>query len=308
MSSRVAGEGRYARLEREQRWVLAGVPTGLQDPVSIADLYLAGTRLRLRRMATEAAVTYKLGQKVRRRAASPEVVKLTNIYLSESEYATLARLGGAELRKTRWRWMLEGRSLAVDVFQDRLRGLVLAEVELSADEARLPSPASAVADVTDDDRFSGGNLAEADSEEVERLLAFVANPSSVAPPVMTECGMAITGAHVVLYTSEPEALRAVFRDVFGWRHVDAGDGWLIFALPPAELGIHPTDAEAGGTASHHQLTLMCDDLASTIEELKNKGIEVRGDPQNAGFGIVTTLVLPGGVDVMLYQPRHQTAI
>ena len=60
--------------------------------------------------------------------------------------------------------------------------------------------------------------------------------------------------------------------------------------------------------SHHQLTLMCDDLAGTIEELKNKGIEVRGEPQNAGFGIVTTLVLPGGVDVMLYQPRHRTAI
>jgi hypothetical protein len=114
--------------------------------------------------------------------------------------------------------------------------------------------------------------------------------------------MAITGTHALLYTSEPEALRNCLRDVFGWPHVDAHDGWLIFALPPAELGIHPAEAPS------HELTFMCDDINATIAELKAKGIEFRGEPQNQGFGIVATMVLPGGVDVMLYEPRHKTAI
>ena len=113
--------------------------------------------------------------------------------------------------------------------------------------------------------------------------------------------MAITGAHVLLYTSEPEQLRAVLRDVIGWKHVDAGDGWLIFALPPAELGVHPAETPS------HELTLMCDDLDATVSELRAKGIEFRGEPEDQGFGIVMTMVLPG-VDVMLYEPRHTTAI
>jgi len=114
--------------------------------------------------------------------------------------------------------------------------------------------------------------------------------------------MAITGTHALLYTSEPEQLRAVLRDVFGWDHVDAHDGWLIFALPPAELGVHPADK------SSHELSLMCDDLDATVAELRAKGIEFRGEPENQGFGTVITMVLPGGVDMVLYQPRHATAI
>jgi catechol 2,3-dioxygenase-like lactoylglutathione lyase family enzyme len=114
--------------------------------------------------------------------------------------------------------------------------------------------------------------------------------------------MGITGTHALLYTSEPEALRACLRDVFGWPHVDAHDGWLIFALPPAELGIHPAEAPA------HELTFMCDDIEGTMAELKGKGLEFRGEAQSQGFGIVATMVLPGGVDVMLYEPRHKTAI
>ena len=114
--------------------------------------------------------------------------------------------------------------------------------------------------------------------------------------------MAITGTHALLYTSEPEQLRAVLRDVFGWDHVDAHDGWLIFALPPAELGVHPAEKQS------HELSLMCDDLDATVAELRAKGIEFRGEPENQGFGIVITMVLPGGVDMMLYQPRHATAI
>ena len=112
----------------------------------------------------------------------------------------------------------------------------------------------------------------------------------------------ITGAHVVLYTPEAEALRAVLRDVMGWSHVDAHAGWLIFALPPAELGVHPADS------ARHELTLMCDDIHATVADLREKGIEIRGEPQAAGFGVQVTMVLPGGVEVMLYEPRHATAI
>lgn len=115
--------------------------------------------------------------------------------------------------------------------------------------------------------------------------------------------MAITGAHALLYTPEADALRAVFRDVFSWRHVDAGDGWLIFALPPAELGVHPSEDD-----THHELSLLCDDIAATKSELEAKGIEFAGDPTDMGFGIGVTMRLSGGVEVLLYEPKHATAI
>ena len=114
--------------------------------------------------------------------------------------------------------------------------------------------------------------------------------------------MAITGAHVLLYTSEAAALRELFREL-GWKHVDAGDGWLIFALPPAELGVHPSEG-----AAKHELSLMCDDVHATKVELEAKGIAFRRDPEDLGFGIGVTMVLPGGAEVLLYEPRHPTAI
>jgi predicted enzyme related to lactoylglutathione lyase len=120
--------------------------------------------------------------------------------------------------------------------------------------------------------------------------------------------MAIIGTHALLYMSEPDAVRALFRDVFGWKHVDAGHGWLIFALPPAELGIHPAEGPTFEGGVRHQLSFMCDDIHETIADLRSKGIEVRGEPQDEGYGITTSVVLPGGLDVVLYEPRHDTAI
>jgi catechol 2,3-dioxygenase-like lactoylglutathione lyase family enzyme len=120
--------------------------------------------------------------------------------------------------------------------------------------------------------------------------------------------MGITGAHVLLYTPEPDALRAVLRDVFKWKHVDAGEGWLIFALPPAELGVHPAEGPTFESGTQHQLTLMCDDIHATIRELKAKGIRIEDEPEDEGWGISVMMTLPGHVQVMLYEPRHPVAI
>jgi hypothetical protein len=114
--------------------------------------------------------------------------------------------------------------------------------------------------------------------------------------------MTITGAHVLVYTPEADALRAALRDATGWDYVDSGEGWLIFALPPAELGVHPSDT------TKHELSLMCDDIEATLAELRQKGVEARAEPQDMGFGIGTTLVLPGGVEVLLYEPRHASPL
>jgi hypothetical protein len=117
--------------------------------------------------------------------------------------------------------------------------------------------------------------------------------------------MAIVGAHVLLYTREAERLRETLRDVLSWDFVeshDPPDGWLIFKLPPAELGVHP------GETPQHEFTLMCDDLNSTMAELGEKGIEFRGEPRDQGFGIVTTMLLPGGIEVLLYEPKHNSPL
>ena len=115
--------------------------------------------------------------------------------------------------------------------------------------------------------------------------------------------MPVVGVHALVYTSDPDALRAVFRDVFGWSHVDAGDGWLIFALPPAELGIHPSEHVV-----RRDLSLMCDDLEATMAGLRAKGIEFAAEPEDEGWGIGVTMRLPGGTEMLLYEPRHPTAV
>jgi hypothetical protein len=114
--------------------------------------------------------------------------------------------------------------------------------------------------------------------------------------------MAITGIHTLLHTPDADALRATLRDAFGWDSIDAGQGWLIFRLPPSELGVHP------GEQPGHQISVMCDDLTSTVEDLRAKGITFKGEVVDAGFGSVQIMVLPGGVEMQLYEPRHPTAI
>jgi hypothetical protein len=115
--------------------------------------------------------------------------------------------------------------------------------------------------------------------------------------------VAIVGAHMLLYSPEADAVRAVLRDVLSWDFVEDSPGWLIFALPPAEVGVHPSDG-----ATKHELCLMCDDLEATMAELRSKGIEFRGGPTDERFGITTTMLLPGGVELLLYQPKHASPL
>jgi predicted enzyme related to lactoylglutathione lyase len=116
--------------------------------------------------------------------------------------------------------------------------------------------------------------------------------------------MAITGTHMLLYTTEPEKLRAMLRDVFGFTHVDAGHGWLIFRTPPGEVGVHPAE---NGNAGTHAISFMCDDITATIAKLRSQGVDVDPEPADHGYGIVTMMHLPGGCDVQLYEPRHPIA-
>ncbi|HEX3650747.1 MAG TPA: extradiol dioxygenase [Pseudonocardiaceae bacterium] len=113
--------------------------------------------------------------------------------------------------------------------------------------------------------------------------------------------MAISGAHVIVYSADPAADREFFRDVLRYPHVDAGGGWLVFKLPPAELAVHPAESAAG-----HELYLMCDDLDETTTELRARGVEF-DDVTEARWGRLTRFRLPGGSEVGLYEPRHPRA-
>lgn len=113
----------------------------------------------------------------------------------------------------------------------------------------------------------------------------------------------IVGVHTIVYSTDAEKDRAFFRDVLGFDAVDAGHGWLIFAQPPAELAVHPTDGQP-----KHELYFMCDNIETTVAELSRKGASFYGSIEDQNWGLVVTLVLPGGGTVGLYEPRHPTAI
>ena len=116
----------------------------------------------------------------------------------------------------------------------------------------------------------------------------------------------ITSVHTLIYADDPVAARAFFRDVLELPVVDDGGGWLIFGLPPAELGVHPTEGGQVPTGTM-KLSLMCDDVEATVADLQGKGVEVISPIVDAGYGRVTTLRVPGGVELDLYEPRHATA-
>jgi hypothetical protein len=119
--------------------------------------------------------------------------------------------------------------------------------------------------------------------------------------------MAINGTHMLFYTTEADKLRAMLRDVFGFKHVDAGGGWLIFQTPPGEIGVHPDEGPTFESGVRHQISFMCDDINATIAELRAKGVDVDPSTKDEGYGITTMMHLPGGCDVMLYEPRHAIA-
>jgi catechol 2,3-dioxygenase-like lactoylglutathione lyase family enzyme len=111
----------------------------------------------------------------------------------------------------------------------------------------------------------------------------------------------ITGAHAIVFAEDPEAARTFFAEALGLRAVDAGGGWLIFALPPAELACHPTPPDDSG---RHELYLMCDDVEATVADLETKGVEFVAAISDAGFGRMTRMRVPGGGELGLYQPTH----
>jgi hypothetical protein len=122
----------------------------------------------------------------------------------------------------------------------------------------------------------------------------------------------VTGAHIVLYSNDPEADRAFFRDVLEFRSVDAGHGWLIFKLPPAELALHPADSDSARISEApamlgSEFYLMCDNLQALIESLAAKNV-VCTAIDKARWGMKTTIRLPSGGAIGLYQPRHPTAL
>jgi catechol 2,3-dioxygenase-like lactoylglutathione lyase family enzyme len=113
----------------------------------------------------------------------------------------------------------------------------------------------------------------------------------------------ITSMHSIIYASDADAARAFLRDVIGLPYIDAHDGWLIFKQPPSELAVHPEDAPSG----RHELYLMCDDIEATMTELAAKGVVFTAPVRQAGFGLLTSIQIPGSGEIGLYQPRHQTA-
>jgi hypothetical protein len=112
----------------------------------------------------------------------------------------------------------------------------------------------------------------------------------------------IFGAHVIVYSTNAEADRAFLRDVLGFASVDAGHGWLIFALPPAEAAVHPA-----GENNKHELYFMCDDLKAEIAALEKRGVAC-STVHEERWGSITKITLPGGGEVGLYQPRHASPL
>jgi catechol 2,3-dioxygenase-like lactoylglutathione lyase family enzyme len=114
----------------------------------------------------------------------------------------------------------------------------------------------------------------------------------------------IRGMHSMFYSSQAAELRAFFRDKLGFRGTDVGDGWLIFDAPEADLGVHPTD-EHGPPSGTAEVSFYCDDIESTVAELRAHGVEFTRPIEDHGYGLVTFFKVPGGFEVQLYQPKYE---
>ena len=117
----------------------------------------------------------------------------------------------------------------------------------------------------------------------------------------------IAGAHTIIYADDAETARAFFRDVLDFEGVDAGEGWLIFALPPGEIAVHPGPGWAG-VVGQHELFFMCRDIERSVDELERKGVEFVSPIADEGFGLMTRLKIPGAGEIGLYEPRHPTPL
>lgn len=159
---RAPGRGRYARVERDRRFLVSGDPPGLGEPRHIEDRYLDGTTLRLRRLTVGDERVHKLTQKIRWSGGLLEV-STTNVYLTGEEFERFASLPAATVSKTRRMCAFEGSTFAVDEFHGRLAGLVLAEIEVPSADREVVLPPWVGAEVTYDERYSGGSLAWSDA-------------------------------------------------------------------------------------------------------------------------------------------------
>lgn len=117
----------------------------------------------------------------------------------------------------------------------------------------------------------------------------------------------IAGAHTIIFAEDAETARGFFRDVLGFTNVDAGDGWLIFALPPGEIALHPGPGW-GQPWGAHQLFFMCHDVERTVEELRSKGVEFVSPITDEGYGLMTRFKIPGAGEIGLYQPKHPSPL
>ena len=114
----------------------------------------------------------------------------------------------------------------------------------------------------------------------------------------------IKGVHTMFYSSQPAKLRTFLRDKLGFKANDIGHGWLIFNLPEADMGVHPADKREAPSGTH-DISFYCDDLVTTVKELKGKGVKFKGKIEDHGYGLVTHFQMPGKIYAQLFQPRYK---
>jgi len=115
----------------------------------------------------------------------------------------------------------------------------------------------------------------------------------------------IKGVHALFYSSDADGLRAFLRDKLGFKGTDIGNGWLIFDMPEGDLGCHPSDEKHDAPSGTQDISFYCDDIHKTVEELKEKGVEFKGEIEDHGYGLVTYFKVPGDFYIQLYQPRYK---